>query len=65
MQVEVIEFEISCPDHGAHRIIVPVQSPWPRYCAHCFLPARSRRELRRFVMQGPLPAHLGSEAWIG
>lgn len=64
MQIDVIEFELVCREHGAHRIIVPAQSPYPRYCAHCFRRA-TRHELRRFVMQGPLPAHLGSEAWIG
>ncbi len=64
MRIEVIEFELICDVHGAHRLLVPVECPRPRACAHCFLPA-DRRELRRFVMDGPLPTALGNEAWVG
>jgi hypothetical protein len=65
MNIDVIEFELHCDIHGLHRTIVPLQSPWPRNCAHCFRPLRERREIRRFVMAGPLTADVGSEAWIG
>lgn len=65
MQLEVIEFELVCSVHGSHKTIVPVELPRPRSCAHCFLPLASRRELRRFSMEGPLPNAVGSEAWIG
>ena len=64
MRIEVIEFELSYPEHGAHRLIVPVELPRPKACAHCFLPA-DRIEIRRFVIDGPLPAALGNEAWVG
>jgi len=64
VRIEVIEFELSCPEHGAHRLIVPVELPRPKACAHCFLPA-DRIEIRRFVIDGPLPAALGNEAWVG
>ena len=64
MRIEVIEFELSCPEHGAHRLIVPVELPRPKACAHCFLPA-DRIEIRRFVIDGPLPAALGNEAGVG
>lgn len=65
MNIEVIEFELRCPDHGTHKTLVPVELPRPGHCAHCFLPVTGRRELRRFSMAGPLPGHVGSEAWIG
>ncbi len=65
MRLEVIEFELRCSDHGAHKILVPVELPRPRNCAHCFLPLTGRTELRRFSMEGPLPGAVGSEAWIG
>jgi hypothetical protein len=64
VNIEVIEFELQCPEHGAHRLIVPVELPRPRRCAHCFLPV-GRRELRRFMIEGPLPSALGNEAYIG
>jgi hypothetical protein len=64
MRIDVIEFELNCPEHGPHKIVVPLQSPWPQNCAHCFSPA-GRRELRRYDMEGPLPRSLGSEAWVG
>lgn len=65
VRLEVIEFELICRDHGAHKIVVPVELPRPRSCAHCFLPLESRRELRRFSMAGPLPSAVGGEAWLG
>ncbi len=64
MNIEVIEFELLCDVHGAHRVLVPVELPRPRACAHCYLPAE-RKELRRFVMTQPLPASMGGEAFIG
>ena len=64
MHIEVIEFELTCTEHGAPRLIVPVELPRPKACAHCFLPA-DRVELRRFVIGGPLPSALGNEAWVG
>jgi hypothetical protein len=64
MHIEVIEFELNCAEHGEHRILVPVELPRPAACAHCYLPA-TRRELRRFIMDGPLPAALGNDAWVG
>jgi hypothetical protein len=64
VHIEVIEFELICTDHGAHRLLVPVELPRPKACAHCFLPAE-HRELRRFTMEGPLPQALGNEAWVG
>lgn len=64
MNVEVIEFELFCPDHGFHKTLVPAQLPRPEYCAHCFLKLSGRRELRRFTMEGPLPVP-GPEAFIG
>jgi hypothetical protein len=64
VNIEVIEFELTCPEHGAHRVLTPVELPRPRRCAHCFLPAE-RNELRRFRLEGPLPAALGNEAWVG
>ncbi len=64
MNIEVIEFELTCAEHGAHRVLIPVELPRPHNCAHCFLPA-GRRELRRFVLEGPLPKALGNEAWVG
>ena len=65
MHIEVIEFELVCSEHGAHKTLVPVELPRPQRCAHCFLPLLSRSELRRFSMEGPLPGAVGSEAWIG
>ena len=65
MHIEVIEFELHCAEHGVHKMLTPVEAPRPRYCAHCFLPVTSRRELRRFSMEGPLPSAVGSEVWIG
>ncbi len=65
MKIEVIEFELVCREHGAHKTLVPVECPRPRRCAHCFLPLERRAELRRFSMEGPLPGAVGSEAWIG
>jgi len=64
MNIEVIEFEIVCPEHGANRVLVPVELPRPCRCVHCFLPAE-RREIRRFKMEGPLPSALGNEAYVG
>jgi hypothetical protein len=59
-----MEFELTCAEHGAHRVLVPVELPRPCRCAHCFLPAE-RRELRRFILEGPLPSALGNEAYVG
>jgi hypothetical protein len=64
VQIEVVEVELTCPEHGAHRMIVPAELPRPRNCAHCFLPAQ-RRELRRFTLDRSLAGSLGSEAFIG
>lgn len=64
MNIEVIEFELTCARHGVHRVIVPVELPRPRACAHCYLPA-TRREVRRFVMAHGLPTACGGEAFIG
>ena len=65
VNIEVIEFELVCGIHGPHKTLVPVQHPWPRYCAHCYLPVDARREIRRFSMAGPIPTRVGSEAWLG
>jgi hypothetical protein len=64
VQIEVIEMELTCLEHGAHRTIVPAQLPRPRNCAHCFLPAE-RREIRRFTLDRPLAGTVGGEAFIG
>lgn len=64
MRIEVIEFELTCKSCGVHNTIVPVEAPRPDHCVHCFLPV-TRRELRRFHIDGPLPTPVGSEAWIG
>jgi hypothetical protein len=64
VQIEVIEFELTCREHGTHRTIVPAELPRPRNCAHCFLPAE-RRELRRFTLDRLPAAGAGSEAFIG
>ena len=64
MHIDVIEFELTCSEHGAHRLLVPVELPRPHVCAHCFLPA-ARREIRRFTLEGPLPKALGNEAFVG
>ncbi len=65
MHIDVIEFELRCSNCGVHKTITPVEAPRPHSCVHCFLPVIERRELRRYTMEGPLPAALGSEAWIG
>ncbi|MBA4179924.1 MAG: hypothetical protein C0506_04980 [Anaerolinea sp.] len=65
MQIDVIEFEVTCPAHGPHKIMVPVEFPRPRNCAHCFLPVTSRHELRRLSINHQLPSRVGSEAFIG
>ncbi len=64
MNIEVIEFELLCEEHGVHRLLVPVELPRPRACAHCFRPAE-RREIRRFVMPRTAPEKIGGEAFIG
>ncbi|HQW51969.1 MAG TPA: hypothetical protein PL082_07925 [Tepidiformaceae bacterium] len=64
MNIEVIEFELTCAEHGVHRLLVPVELPRPRVCAHCFLPAE-RREIRRFVMARTGREKIGGEAFIG
>lgn len=64
MRIDVIEFELICAEHGAHRLLVPVELPRPTACAHCFLPAE-RHEIRRLSLDGPLPKALGNEAWVG
>ena len=61
MNIEVIEFELTCAEHGVHRLLVPVEMPRPRVCAHCFLPAE-RRALRRFVMARTGREKIGGEA---
>ena len=63
MQINMIEFELTCPEHGRYSVVVPVHDPWPRCCLKCYGPV-ARQELRRFRLEN-LPAHLGSEAWIG
>ena len=67
MNIEVIEFELTCPRHGAHRTIVPARSPWPKRCVHCLRLLADRSEVRRFSMplEGPLPADIATESWIG
>ncbi|MBE7520500.1 MAG: hypothetical protein HS107_14780 [Thermoflexaceae bacterium] len=65
MDIDVIEFELTCDIHGPHKVLVPAVLPRPRHCAHCFLPVTARREVRRFSMAGPLPDQVSSEAWLG
>lgn len=65
MHIEVIEFELVCPEHGPHKTLVPVELPRPTRCVHCFLPLEDRRELRRFRMEGPLPDAVGNEIFVG
>ena len=65
MQVAVIEFELVCSRHGKELMVVPVEFPRPRGCSHCFAPLVSRREVRRYMIDGPIPGNVGSEAWIG
>ena len=65
MHIDVIEFELTCPEHGTQKTITPARAPRPNCCVHCFLPVSSRRELRRYTMEGPLQTAVGSEAWIG
>lgn len=65
MDTEVIEFELTCAEHGVHKMVTRVGVPRPRACMHCFLPLTGIREVRRFPMEGPLPSTVGSEAWIG
>ena len=65
MYIEVIEFELTCAEHGVHRTVARVGVPRPRACMHCFLPLTNIRELRRFFVEGPLPSTVGSEVWIG
>ena len=65
MYIEVIEYELTCPEHGVHKTVSRVGVPRPRVCVHCFLPVSGIRELRRFSMEGPLPSTVGSEVWIG
>ncbi|MCZ7576656.1 MAG: hypothetical protein M5U18_06275 [Dehalococcoidia bacterium] len=31
MNIEVIEFELTCEKHGKHRLLVPVELPRPGY----------------------------------
>lgn len=64
MRVEVIEYELACVHCGRHKTMVPVEAPRPTRCVQCFRPI-TRRELRRFSLDGPLPGPVGSEAWIG
>ena len=64
MHIDVIEFELTCREHGVHKTIAPANAPRPHSCMHCFLPV-TQRELRRFQMEGPLSTAVGSEAWIG
>ena len=65
VNMNVIEFELTCESHGAHRTIVPAELPRPRHCMRCFLPVSDRRELRRFATSDPLPNYAGGEAWFG
>jgi len=65
VNIDVIEFELTCQVHGPHKTLVPAELPWPRNCVHCFLPLTGRRELRRLVVSGPIPNQVSSEAWIG
>lgn len=65
MQIAVIEFELTCPVHGTERMVVPVEFPRPRGCSHCFATLTARREIRRYLLDGPIPGNVGSEAWIG
>jgi hypothetical protein len=65
MHIDVIEFELVCPEHGTQRTITPACAPRPHYCVHCFLPVTKRRAIRRYATEGPLPTAVGSEAWIG
>ena len=64
MRVDVIEYELACPQCGKHKTILPVEGARPSRCVHCFLPI-TRRELRRYQLDGPLSGSVGSEAWIG
>lgn len=61
----MIEFELTCREHGVHKTIVPAALPRPTRCAHCFSPVAARREVRRFEMAGPIPTPFGPEVWIG
>ena len=65
MQIDVIEFELTCSVHGSHKILVPIEFPRPSHCAHCFLPLQSRLELRRLSINHQLPSRISSEAFIG
>ncbi len=65
MNIEVIEFELECPEHGVYRVQVPVELPRPRACVHCYLPVK-RRELRRYEAPAPMAGPVApAEAFFG
>ncbi len=65
MLVDVTEFEVVCPEHGSHKMLVPDRLPRPSRCPHCFLPLVRRVELRHFSAQAPIPGLASPEAWVG
>lgn len=64
MNVEVVEFELVCRVHGAHRVIMPAVLLRPRVCAQCHRPAEVR-ELSRFTTAEPQLDAITSELFIG
>jgi hypothetical protein len=65
VNVEVIEYEVVCSDHGRHKMLVPERLPRPSRCPHCFLPLVSRREICRSTARLPLPGLARPETWVG
>lgn len=65
MDIEVVEFEIVCPEHGVYRVQVPVELPRPNACLHCYHPVK-RRELRRYTVPAPIAGPVApTEAFFG
>jgi hypothetical protein len=64
MNIEIIEFEFECPEHGVYRVQIPVELPRPRACVHCYHAAK-RRELRRYLAPAPVEPYAPTEAFFG
>lgn len=65
MRIQLVEHELTCPTHGAHRMVTPAGNPVPRRCAHCFLDLTGRAELRRYTVEGPVKELARPETWVG
>lgn len=65
MRIELVEYEVTCAEHGPHIVVVPDHCPIPHRCDYCFHELSARKLLRHYFAEGPVKGLARPEAWVG